>query len=234
MLVLDCGYCGVRKPLTRRPARTPRNCGAAECRKQWNTDRCRTWQQQYRAKNGEWYMHPSKPPVTCARCDVRIQSGTQGVSLCKACHHPRVAKVDKARRRLARAARGTSGTTAFAAGHCARCGRPFVGKSLIRHCSARCSRADRVAERRARQKGCKITPGRRADIYRRDNVTCQLCFRPVNLEAVVPQPMAPVIDHILPLARGGEHGPDNWQLAHFICNSHKRDIVDFTMEEVLA
>lgn len=31
------------------------------------------------------------------------------------------------------------------------------------------------------------------------------------------------IDHIVPVARGGGHHPDNWQLMHRSCNSHKSD-----------
>jgi 5-methylcytosine-specific restriction endonuclease McrA len=35
--------------------------------------------------------------------------------------------------------------------------------------------------------------------------------------------MAPSLDHILPLARGGAHDHSNLQLAHRICNSRKSD-----------
>ncbi|MEO3856223.1 HNH endonuclease signature motif containing protein [Acrocarpospora sp. B8E8] len=36
---------------------------------------------------------------------------------------------------------------------------------------------------------------------------------------------APTLDHVIPLAKGGLHEPGNLQLAHFICNSTKRDLV---------
>jgi len=38
--------------------------------------------------------------------------------------------------------------------------------------------------------------------------------------------LAPVIDHIVPLALGGEHAHYNVQAAHFMCNSEKRDLLD--------
>jgi 5-methylcytosine-specific restriction endonuclease McrA len=38
-------------------------------------------------------------------------------------------------------------------------------------------------------------------------------------------PDAPTVDHIIPLAKGGTHTWDNVQLAHWSCNSDKRDII---------
>lgn len=35
----------------------------------------------------------------------------------------------------------------------------------------------------------------------------------------VPHPKAPTIDHIIPLAVGGDDTRANVQLAHFLCNS---------------
>ena len=45
----------------------------------------------------------------------------------------------------------------------------------------------------------------------------------MNRTAEVPALDAPVIDHTIPLAKGGVHGPTNWQTAHFWCNSVKAD-----------
>lgn len=39
----------------------------------------------------------------------------------------------------------------------------------------------------------------------------------------VPHPKAPTIDHVLPLAAGGDDVRANVQLAHFECNWKKRD-----------
>jgi 5-methylcytosine-specific restriction endonuclease McrA len=35
----------------------------------------------------------------------------------------------------------------------------------------------------------------------------------------VPHPKAPTIDHIIPLAHGGDDTRANVQLAHFLCNA---------------
>jgi 5-methylcytosine-specific restriction endonuclease McrA len=55
----------------------------------------------------------------------------------------------------------------------------------------------------------------------RDRYRCGLCHRKVNLRLAVPHPKAPTIDHIVPLAEGGDDTRANVQLAHFICNSIK-------------
>jgi 5-methylcytosine-specific restriction endonuclease McrA len=94
--------------------------------------------------------------------------------------------------------------------------------------------ADKRATRRAAQRGCKVTPGRRYAVHERDGWICRICGDPVNRAAVVPALDAPVIDHVVPLARGGAHAPHNWQTAHFYCNSAKRDLMDFDSAEVPA
>jgi 5-methylcytosine-specific restriction endonuclease McrA len=37
----------------------------------------------------------------------------------------------------------------------------------------------------------------------------------------VPEPLAPTIDHIVPVSKGGDDTRANVQLAHFRCNSVK-------------
>jgi 5-methylcytosine-specific restriction endonuclease McrA len=72
-----------------------------------------------------------------------------------------------------------------------------------------------------------VEPVYRYKIFEQDEWTCQLCGLPVDREAEVPSPLAPTIDHIIPLAKGGTHEPSNAQCAHFICNSTKCDRVNY-------
>lgn len=53
---------------------------------------------------------------------------------------------------------------------------------------------------------------------------CGICGKPVDKSLKNPDPMAPTIDHIIPIARGG-HPSDlsNLQLAHRCCNRRKSD-----------
>jgi 5-methylcytosine-specific restriction endonuclease McrA len=55
---------------------------------------------------------------------------------------------------------------------------------------------------------------RRRDIYERDQGRCGICGGPVVFEEMH-------LDHVIPLARGGVHGPENVQVAHALCNRKK-------------
>lgn len=113
---------------------------------------------------------------------------------------------------------------------CVVCGERFATPTTAMTCSAECREVkrldDRRAEkqaRRARQKDAFVARVYRRKVYERDGWTCQLCNAEVDRTARAPAPLAPTIDHIVPLARGGTHEPANVQTAHFICNSRKRD-----------
>lgn len=53
---------------------------------------------------------------------------------------------------------------------------------------------------------------------------CGICGKPVDFTLRYPNPLAPSIDHIIPIDRGG-HPSDisNLQLAHWTCNRQKSD-----------
>lgn len=59
----------------------------------------------------------------------------------------------------------------------------------------------------------------------RDGLNCGICHEPVDLDAATDDLMRPSVDHIWPRALGGTNDPSNLQLAHLICNIHKRDRV---------
>ncbi|HZK34158.1 MAG TPA: HNH endonuclease signature motif containing protein, partial [Bacillota bacterium] len=60
-------------------------------------------------------------------------------------------------------------------------------------------------------------------ILKTQNV-CGICGKPVDMSLKYGDPMAPTIDHIIPVAKNG-HPSDisNLQLAHWICNRQKSD-----------
>ncbi|MFI9244157.1 HNH endonuclease [Streptomyces sp. NPDC053086] len=113
----------------------------------------------------------------------------------------------------------------WVAGWCARCGESFVivDQLAARYCSKRCARSAAKEKRRALQRDAFVAPVQRAKVFERDGWRCRLCGKTVLRTAVVPHPRAPVIDHVIPLARGGTHEPSNVQTAHFLCNSIKSD-----------
>ena len=63
---------------------------------------------------------------------------------------------------------------------------------------------------------------------------CGICGKSVDKTLRYPHPMSAVIDHIIPVARGG-HPSDlsNLQLAHWTCNRQKSDkLIDRSNNEV--
>lgn len=63
----------------------------------------------------------------------------------------------------------------------------------------------------------------RREIYERDMWFCMLCGGRTDPTKSVPHPLAPTLDHTIPIAKGGCHTRRNVQTAHFICNSLKSD-----------
>lgn len=53
---------------------------------------------------------------------------------------------------------------------------------------------------------------------------CGICGQLVNKKLKYPNPMCAVIDHVVPLAKGGHPSAmENLQLAHMSCNRNKSD-----------
>lgn len=73
-------------------------------------------------------------------------------------------------------------------------------------------------------------------LYERDGGICQICGEPCDwddMEWGCHGPTYPSLDHIIPRSKGGDHKWENVQLAHCICNSRKRDMIDDELQEVM-
>ena len=54
--------------------------------------------------------------------------------------------------------------------------------------------------------------------------TCGICGHDVDKSLAYPHPLSPVIDHIIPVSKGGHpSNMDNLQLTHWKCNRDKSD-----------
>jgi 5-methylcytosine-specific restriction endonuclease McrA len=124
----------------------------------------------------------------------------------------------------------TKGRYLWVSGYCVICEKTFTDWGPTKTCSTNCSKR----LRKMRQKAVHKRRIKRLEnqyihdvdslvVWDRDNYTCQLCSKPVEMHKKVPAPLAPTLDHKIPLALGGSHSYSNTQLAHFICNSLKSD-----------
>lgn len=75
--------------------------------------------------------------------------------------------------------------------------------------------------RRARLHGSRAERFTHAEILDRDGWICQLCGEPIDPLVRGRQSLAASIDHIVPVALGGDHTRANVQAAHIGCNSAK-------------
>ncbi|MFQ5705539.1 MAG: HNH endonuclease [Gemmatimonadales bacterium] len=75
--------------------------------------------------------------------------------------------------------------------------------------------------RRARLRSARVQRFDPIEIYRRDGWRCGLCGERVSRRLQAPHPRSASLDHIRPLADGGDHVRENVHLAHRECNEKK-------------
>ena len=56
----------------------------------------------------------------------------------------------------------------------------------------------------------------------RSKPACHICGQPIDYTLRYPEPMCFVVDHVVPLKRGGPDTLANKRAAHHACNSKKR------------
>jgi len=107
---------------------------------------------------------------------------------------------------------------------CVRCNSTyFAQRQGQRYCTLVCKQRAHSSRRDACKRGQFVANVSPEQIYERDGWRCKLCTKKLKRDVVVPHPLAPTVDHIIPLAQGGTHEPVNAQAAHFLCNSRKGD-----------
>jgi len=118
---------------------------------------------------------------------------------------------------------------------CARCKKDKLidefGGSYCRPCNVQAQATSRAsnpepdwraaARRRARMNAVPHEDFDRVEIFERDAWICQICSTPVDRERPWRKPNSPSLDHIVPIARGGEHTRANAQTACLRCNMRK-------------
>lgn len=74
-----------------------------------------------------------------------------------------------------------------------------------------------------RKRGATVDEIDRQAVFERDGWTCGICGGSIDPELRWPDRMSAQVDHVVPLAKGGDHSWENVQAAHFSCNAKKKD-----------
>ncbi len=115
------------------------------------------------------------------------------------------------------------------AAKCMFCHADFdATRRRYRYCSKTCWVGARNAgtdtgalRRKERLSKARVERFSKWDIFDRDGWVCGLCHEPIDKEEKFPSPWSVSLDHIIPIARDGDHVPENCQAAHLRCNSKK-------------
>ena len=99
-------------------------------------------------------------------------------------------------------------------------------RNYIQRPEVRAKRRDeskkRKHARRAHERGSAAERFSLTEIFERDGWICKLCYQPtLRSKRGTQHPRAPVLDHIIPISRGGPHTRLNVQCACHACNTKK-------------
>lgn len=105
---------------------------------------------------------------------------------------------------------------------CLHCGTPFRALTAKqKYCRPSCCATANKIRRRGRMASAFVDDVHKIVIAKRDRWICQLCGSKVSKTLRAPHPHSWSIDHVIPIAAGGEHSYANTQLAHLGCNVAK-------------
>lgn len=142
-------------------------------------------------------------------------------------------KENAAQKKIKEAEERISNGKQMAFGSCPICGSLFYGDKI--YCSTKCrtkqERRNKETRRRINiQKNIVDRNITLEEVYRRDEGICYLCGEACEWEDFIKSNEVfiagakyPSIDHVKPLSKGGKHSWGNVRLAHFYCNTLKRD-----------
>jgi 5-methylcytosine-specific restriction endonuclease McrA len=214
-----CGYCAREFELTRNQGNYAEVYCSTLC---FQTAQRRLGEAKQLAK-----PRPPVKTVACRLCGKTFETPTKQVKYCSdSCRAARVRKPQKwlanyipkpQRRKL-----------------CVICKGDFYSAyDSAKTCGDKCRKVlDRLRSSEAKhRRRVRIANGQDFDaieIFDRDAWICKLCGEPLDRMAASGRaPLAPTLDHVTPISRGGKHTRQNVQAAHLRCNLAKGDRIDY-------
>lgn len=108
---------------------------------------------------------------------------------------------------------------------CFVCGKAYVADPRQwKCCSEACARIDRGMSnerRRLRMLETRTEQFHKSEIFERDGWVCHLCGDSIDRDEKFPHPRSASLDHVVPIALGGEHTRANTAASHLRCNVSK-------------
>lgn len=228
-----------------RGARTPRPCKqcgvvfvpkigrniglfcSRECCFVWKGERKAALLEQHKAERLERANAKPLCDKFCPGCRRSFKAACRSVRYCG----------ERCRNRVARRRAYKPKPKPKTAWQCIVCGDSFLAHTTrLRpmYCTNRCSKKAQKKKESCKERmrdyarrRCRSTKTDEAispfEIFARDGWRCGICGKKVKRFAQVPDPLAPTIDHIVPVSKGGEHTKQNVQCAHFLCNARRGD-----------
>lgn len=223
-MMFTCGHCGATFEGRTRGGDTNKFC-SRECG--WKgSSRDRVYKTKAEQKRAQYERRAQrqcsaawKPTeISCAQCSKAFTAKSKLTRYCSDMCRSKAHSIRKdVRNRIARL--------------CVVCSASFTpeyGDKRRSVCSDECSRLSRRWARKhhskARRYQCEREMFDPRKVFERDGYRCQLCMKmtkPAKGDGW--QPLAPSLDHIVPLSKRGPHTMANTQCAHRICNSRKSD-----------
>jgi hypothetical protein len=204
-----CGRCNTTKPVSGFYLRKgkPDTAWCKECYREWHRER---------------YQPQGSATDDARRCDECASTYRPGQRR-RSRYCSRTCK-----ERAANRARQAAIDAAKPQRECLHCARvlPSEMRSDARFCSKRCNEAAHALQRKLRARtGQDDKPGHlRASICVRDQWICGICAQPVARDREYPDPLAPSLDHVVPVSQGGTNDPANLRLVHLVCNLRRRHL----------
>jgi hypothetical protein len=235
LVTLTCGHCGIEfrrnRGVTRPDARPFCSVACCDLGRRTRHRTCEVCETPYYATYTE--------QRTCSRgCGKKIRRPRERqtwpscriyAGYCKQCGSPFTSSQRRSTcsRPCADRLYNTQTRPAPVEHQCRDCGATISNRrSKCDPCLAK-SRADARRRDKHRRRALKLGVASErytlTEIAKRDRFRCGICRERVDMALKGPHVMCPSVDHVLPLACGGDDTRANVQLAHWLCNVVKRD-----------
>lgn len=164
-------------------------------------------------------------PISCRACGERFTPLSKRHYFCSGACRPSQKRDDAERVELCKDCGAECMVAKWGHRRCASCADKRHAASRVRQVEKSKASGVRAAHRKARKikvRGVRVEPVNPLTVLSRDGWRCQLCgiATPRKLRGTF-EPNAPEVDHIVPIAQGGEHSYRNTQCACRKCNITK-------------